>query len=136
MLRLMGREREIRLWLALGLLVLGLAGCAGAPTAPPAPTATTAPTSTGAAEVTVRQLIDHSDQYADRPVVLSGKIVLECTQGCWLFVDDGTGRLYVDLQPAGLNIPQMIGSQVRIQGRIKGSGSNLQILGETVEFPK
>jgi hypothetical protein len=51
-------------------------------------------------------------------------------------VDDGTGRLHVDLQPAGLTIPQMIGSQVKIQGRIKGSGGNLQIRGETVEFPK
>jgi hypothetical protein len=120
----------MRYWLALGLLILGLSGCSATPAKP------ASPIPTGAAQVTVRELIDHSDQYAARPVSLSGKIVMECTQGCWLFVDDGTGRLYVDLQPNGLTIPQMIGAQVKIQGRIKGSGSNLQILGETVEFPE
>lgn len=126
---------EVGHWLRLGMLVLLVAGCTGAPVAPAAPTL--APTAAaGASTVTVRELIDHSEQYAARPVILSGKIVLECTNGCWLFLNDGTGQLYVDLQPNGLTIPQMIGSQVKVQGRIRGSGSNLQILGETVEFPK
>ncbi len=133
--------------LSLGVLVFALCGCSGgasgpASGSPPAGTASssvpsaTASSSTGAAIVTVRELMDHSQQYADRPVILSGKVILECSQGCWLFLNDGTGQLYVDLAPNGLTIPQMVGSQIKIQGRIRGSGSNLQILGETVEFPK
>ncbi len=123
----------MRYWLALGLLVLGLVGCANTPVAGPAPTAAAATSET---KVTVRELIDHSDQYANRPLLVSGKIVMECTEGCWFFMDDGTARLYVDLKSNGLTIPQMIGAPVLVHGRISGSGGNVQIFGEKIEFPK
>jgi hypothetical protein len=47
--------------------------------------------------VTVRQLVDASAQYSDRVVSLTGKIVLECPEGCWFFVDDSTGKLFIDI---------------------------------------
>lgn len=114
--------------LVVGLILLSLLGCG------PAPTPTGQATSGDAVPVTVRQLIDHSEEYAGRPVSLTGKIVVECSQGCWFFLDDGTGMIYVDLKPAGLTIPQKVGARVTIRGKIQGSGGNLQILGEAVEF--
>jgi len=95
-----------------------------------------APSAPGdALQVTVRQLVDHTEDYVDRTVIITGEIVVECSQGCWFFLDDGTGMIYVDLKPAGLSIAQMIGEQATVRGKIKGSGGNLQILGEEVVFP-
>lgn len=114
--------------LVVGLMAFSLLSCGPAPgpigQAPPG----------DAVPLTVRQLIDHSAEYAGHSVSLTGKIVVECTQGCWFFLNDGTGLIYVDLKPAGLTIPQRIGARVTIRGQIQGSGGNLQILGEAVEF--
>jgi uncharacterized protein YdeI (BOF family) len=112
------------------LFVLSLLSCG------PAPTPTGPATPGDVVPVTVRQLIDHTEEYAGHPVSLTGTIVVECSQGCWFFLNDGTGLIYVDLKPAGLTIPQKVGARVTIRGKVKGSGGNLQILGEAVEFPE
>ncbi len=114
------------------LLVLGLAACGGGPAPAVAPAATSAQ---AAVPVTVRQLIDGSDKYAGQTISLTGKIVVECPEGCWFFMDDDTAKIYVDLKPAGLTIPQKVGSRVIVIGKTKGSGGNLQVLGEAVQFP-
>ncbi len=107
-----------------------LVGCASAP----APA--TQPAEQNASLVTVRQLIDNSEEFTGQKVSLTGKIIIECTQGCWFFLDDGTGKIYVSLKEAGLDIPQKVGSQVILVGEISGSGGNLKILGEQVKFPE
>ena len=117
----------------VGLLIIGLAGCGPAPTPTPTPGPTAVPSGDMAA-VTVRGLIDHSANYTDRSVTLTGQIVMECTQGCWFFLDDGTARIYVDLSTAGISIPQWVGSRVTVVGKIKGEGGNLQLLGDEVKF--
>jgi uncharacterized protein YdeI (BOF family) len=120
---------------AIGVVALVLIGCqtVGVPPSP-GPTPTRENALNDALPVTVRELIDRSQEYAGRTVTLTGKIVTECPQGCWFFLNDGTGSIYIDLQPAGLTIPQKIGAQVTLRGKIKGSGGNLQILGEEVKF--
>ncbi len=107
-----------------------LSGCTNAPAPATQPAAQNAPL------VTVRQLIENSQEYTGQKVSLAGKIIVECTQGCWFFLDDGTGKIYVSLKEAGLNIPQKVGSQVILVGEISGSGGNLKILGEQVKFPE
>lgn len=109
------------------LFMLICAGCRATSTP-------TAPSSVEAVPATVRQLIDGSDQFADKRISLTGKIVVECSEGCWFFLDDGTAMIYIDLKPAELTIPQKIGSRVTLIGKIKGAGGNLQILGEEVKF--
>lgn len=116
------------------LLLLLLLGCSAPPAPTPASTPIATPDPKAAVPVTVRQLIDGSDKYADERVSLTGKITVECPQGCWFFLDDGTGMIYIDLKPAELTIPQKIGSRVTLMGKIKGSGGNLQILGDEVKF--
>lgn len=83
---------------------------------------------------TARQIIDRSADYEGRQVSLTGEIVLECVQGCWIFLDDGTARIYVDFKPADISIPQMIGSRITVIGHIEGSGGNVKILGDWVGF--
>jgi uncharacterized protein YdeI (BOF family) len=114
------------------ILLVVVSACSEAP-APP-PTLRPATTSQGAVPVTVRQLIDNSEKYSGQTVSLTGKIILECPEGCWFFLDDTTGKIYVDLKPAGLTIPQKVGSRVTLLGKPKGSGGNLQVLGDEVKF--
>jgi uncharacterized protein YdeI (BOF family) len=120
---------------AIGVVALVLIGCQTMGTPPfPSPIPTRENALNDAAPVTVKELIDRSQEYAGRTVTLTGKIITECPQGCWFFLNDGTGSIYIDLQPAGLTIPQKIGARVTLRGKIKGSGGNLQILGEEVKF--
>ncbi len=123
-------HNHLKLTVAVLCAVLALAVCAC--NTPPAPT--TLATGKPATATTVRELMDHSADYADRTVNVTGTIVIECPEGCWFFLDDGTGKLYIDLQPAGLSIPQKIGSRVTLSGKLTGSGGNLKFLGEDVQF--
>ncbi len=143
----MTRWPILLLLLLLALLVTGLAACT--PATPPATaTASAPPAGTSAAPsgavspsaaaegapaaATVRALIDRTSDFAGRSVSLTGQIVMECSQGCWFFLDDGTARIYVDLSTAGLSIPQWVGKKVTVFGKIKGEGGNLQLLGDEV----
>ncbi len=116
--------------IALAFFGIFLTACSAPPPSPAMPTSNSQP----AMLVTVRQLIDGSDKFTAQRVSLTGKITVECPEGCWFFLDDGTGIIYIDLKPAELTIPQKIGSRVTLTGKIKGSGGNLQILGEEVKF--
>jgi hypothetical protein len=111
-------------------LLLCVFGCA----VMPVPTAV--PSTQTPIPVTVRQLIDHTDKYTGHRVSMTGTVVLECTEGCWFFLDDGTGKIYIELKTAGLEIPQKIGSRVILRGRPSGSGGNLLIQAEQVDFPE
>ncbi len=112
------------------VMAFAVVGCRAAP----APTSSPPPAPQSAVPVTVRQLIDGGEKYAGQMISLTGQISLECPEGCWFFLDDGTGKIYVDLKPAGLTIPQKVGSRVTLRGKTKGAGGNLQILGEEVKF--
>jgi hypothetical protein len=126
-----------KLPLLFGTLLLTLVACNAAPTSssesatPATMQATSLPS---AAPVTVRQLIDDSEKSSGQAISLAGQIVLECPEGCWFFLDDGTGKIHVDLKPAGLTIPQKVGSRITLLGRTKGAGGNLQVPGEDVKF--
>jgi hypothetical protein len=112
-------------------LLITLMGC-GAPSVPLTPNPAAASQTPTA--VTVRQLIDGSGKYDGQTISLTGKIVVECPEGCWFFLDDGTAKIYVDLKPAGLTIPQKVGSRIEVIGKTKGTGGNLQVLGDEVKF--
>ena len=60
-----------------------------------------------------------SDSYGGKKVRLSGKIALQCAStGCWFFLDDGTGRLLVDLKGLGLGLPPRGGRKAQVSGTV------------------
>jgi len=60
-----------------------------------------------------------SDAYGGKTVRMSGTIVLQCAStGCWFFLDDGTGRMFVDLQGLGLGLPQRGGKKALVSGTV------------------
>ena len=47
-----------------------------------------------------------SEAYGGKDVRMSGTIAMQCaSSGCWFFLDDGTGRMLVDLKGLGLGLP-------------------------------
>jgi hypothetical protein len=60
-----------------------------------------------------------SDSYGGKDVRLSGTIAMQCAStGCWFFLDDGTGRMLVDLKGLGLGLPQRGGRKALVSGTV------------------
>jgi len=67
----------------------------------------------------IREILNAPSQYQDREVLISGKIISECGSGCWFFLQDETGMIFVDLAPSQFAIPQFIGKEVLVYGKVK-----------------
>ena len=83
--------------------------------------------------VPVGSLLENPKAYAGREVSLTGKITTECGSGCWFFLDDGTGTVYVDTNPGNFAIPQLPGKTVRVKGTVTSTGGDVAILATMVE---
>jgi hypothetical protein len=60
-----------------------------------------------------------SDAYGGKDVRMSGTIAMQCaSSGCWFFLDDGTGRMLVDLKGLGLGLPQRGGKKALVSGTV------------------
>jgi len=82
--------------------------------------------------VKIGDILENPGTYNGTTVVVSGKIVNECPSGCWFFLDDGTGSLYVDLLPSNFVIPPMVGSRVTVEGIIQVEGKDVTLVGTKV----
>jgi len=60
-----------------------------------------------------------SEAYGGKDVRMSGTIAMQCaSSGCWFFLDDGTGRMLVDLKGLGLGLPQRAGKKALVSGTV------------------
>lgn len=60
-----------------------------------------------------------SGSYNGKDVRLNGTIVMQCaSNGCWFFLDDGTGQMLVDLKGLGLGLGQRSGKKVLVSGTV------------------
>jgi hypothetical protein len=72
----------------------------------------------GAPPVTVKDVL-LSEAYGGKDVRLSGRIALQCAStGCWFFLDDGTGRMLVDLKGLGLGLAPRGGKRAVVTGTV------------------
>ena len=86
-------------------------------------------------EVTnIKDILANPDKYFDQTVRLEGKIVRECPTGCWFFLEDETGTIYVDINPSGLSIPPKVGKKVVVEGVPTNKNGGIIIIGKGVEF--
>ena len=73
---------------------------------------------TAAPAVQVKEVL-LSEAYGGKAVRLSGKIAIQCAStGCWFFLDDGTGRMLVDLNRLGLGLPARGGKKALVSGTV------------------
>ena len=82
----------------------------------------------------IKDILANSSEYLDQTVRLEGKIVRECPSGCWFFLEDETGTIYVDINPSGLSIPPKVGKKVTVEGVPENKNGRVSINGKGVEF--
>ena len=69
-----------------------------------------------------------------KPLILEGKITSQCgSSGCWLFLDDGTGQIYVDLSTNGFSMPPKMGKKAKVIGRAAESQNGIVVIASQVE---
>jgi uncharacterized protein YdeI (BOF family) len=67
-------------------------------------------------------------------VTLEGKIVSQCqSNGCWFFLQDETGQLYIDMAKNKFSLPSMPNKQVAASGTVARSQNNLVLIATGVE---
>jgi len=89
---------------------------------------------TGRETVPVAEILKAPDAYNGKLVAVQGTIASECPTGCWFMLEDKTGEIYDDLNPAGFALPQHVGKLVTTEGVVKVRGAQVMIIGEAVKI--
>jgi len=67
-------------------------------------------------------------------ITLEGKIVSQCqSNGCWFFLQDDTGQLYIDMATNKFSLPSMPNKQVAASGTVGKSQKNIVLIATGVE---
>jgi hypothetical protein len=82
----------------------------------------------------IKEILTRPGDYAGKTVTIKGTIVRECPTGCWLDVGTENAALHVDINPAGLAIPQEVGSEVTVEGVIQHSDNQVSMHGQGLEI--
>lgn len=68
-------------------------------------------------------------------VNLEGVIATQCqSSGCWFFLSDGTGRIFINLAPKGFALPPKTGKKAKVTGEVFRDQHNVQIIAHGVEI--
>jgi uncharacterized protein YdeI (BOF family) len=92
------------------------------------------PKAEGPKIVRIGDVLSNPSEFKDQEVIVEGKIITECPSGCWFTLDDGTGTVYVDLNPNNLVIPQKRGAEAKVYGKVVIENGDAYIIGSKVEF--
>ncbi|MCS7250765.1 MAG: hypothetical protein N2323_01255 [candidate division WOR-3 bacterium] len=84
--------------------------------------------------IKIREILNSPTSYQNKEVLVIGKITAECGSGCWFFIQDETGQIYVDLAPSKFAIPQRIGKEVIVYGKVEIKHGEPMIIGKGVKF--
>lgn len=75
-----------------------------------------------------------SPAYSGRTVTMKGIIITQCmTNGCWLFLNDGTGQIYVDMAPRGFAVPPRTGKKATVTGLVAEDENGIRLIAYGVE---
>jgi uncharacterized protein YdeI (BOF family) len=130
----MRKTKKIRLIAALLIIlsvILGVSGCSGNSSN----NSERYGVDIAEKEVTsVKDIYTNPNKYLNQIVRLEGEIIRECGSGCWFFLKDKTGTIYVDINPSGLSIPPKVGKKVVVEGVPENKNGRISINGKGVEF--
>ncbi len=129
------RIRFIVAFLIILLVILGVSGCSGNSSANSSNKSERYGVDITEKEVTsVKDIYTNPSEYLNQTIRLEGKIVRECGSGCWFFLEDETGTIFVDIDPSGLSIPPKVGKKVVVEGVPENRNGRMTIIGKGVEF--
>lgn len=73
--------------------------------------------------------------YQGKTVNLEGKITTQCaSNGCWFFLNDGTGQIFVDLATNGFAIPSKQGKNAKVTGVVSSGQAGIYLIAIGVEI--
>ncbi|MCS7215772.1 MAG: hypothetical protein NZ826_06445 [Thermodesulfovibrio sp.] len=68
-------------------------------------------------------------------VIVEGIIITQCqSKGCWFFINDNTGTIFINLAPMGINLPPKTGKRAVVMGKIVTMEGNTIINAEGLEI--
>lgn len=68
-------------------------------------------------------------------VNLEGIIITQCqSDGCWFFLHDGTGQIFINLKPMDITIPPKTGKKAKVTGVVVNDKGNYLIIAHGVEI--
>ncbi len=89
----------------------------------------------GAPVVKVKDIILRPADFVGRTVTLEGKITSQCqSNGCWFFLYDGTGQIFINLKPNNFALPSRMGKKARVTGIVSADQQGYQIIARGVEI--
>lgn len=89
----------------------------------------------GAPVVKVKDIILRPADFVGRSVTLEGRIISQCqVNGCWFFLSDGTGYIFINLKPNNFALPPRMGKKARVTGIVSADQQGYQIIARGVEI--
>ena len=82
----------------------------------------------------INAVLKEPETFSGKTVTIEGKIVAECSTGCWFDVQGNGGAIHVDVKPSGFAIPQKVGKEVIVEGDVFLRNGQLTLIGKGVEI--
>jgi len=81
-----------------------------------------------------REILTNAQAWEGKDVLVAGKITSECPSGGWIWVQDSTGQVYVNMHPTNVFIPQHVNGGVRAMGKVVLESGQPQVVGYALEL--
>lgn len=82
----------------------------------------------------IGNILIYPKNYEGKIIRVEGEIMEVCPSGCWFNLKDETGVIYIDIMPSGFAIPQKVGRQATVEGKVITKEGKLMIIGKGVEI--
>ncbi len=82
----------------------------------------------------IKEVLTAPEDFNGKDITIEGKIARECMSGCWFDVEGNGGTIHVDIKPSGLAIPQKVGEEVLVEGKVALRDGQLTLVGKGVEI--
>jgi hypothetical protein len=86
------------------------------------------------AVTTSKEILTNPQAWEGKDVLVTGKITSECPSGGWVWVQDSTGQVYVNMHPTNVFIPQHVGKMVRAMGKVVLESGQPSVVGYGLEL--
>jgi hypothetical protein len=86
------------------------------------------------AVTTSKEILTNPQAWEGKDVLVTGKITSECPSGGWVWVQDSTGQVYVNMHPTTVFRPQHVGKNVRAMGKVVLESGQPSVVGYGLEL--
>ena len=86
------------------------------------------------AVTTAKEILANPQAWEGKDVLVAGRIASECPSGGWIWVQDSTGQVYVNMHQTNVFIPQAVGRHVRAMGKVVLDSGQPSVVGYGLEL--